>query len=281
MTTKADNAPIPATTVLLLKDTADDFEVFMVTRHHKIDFASGALVFPGGKLDPQDSSEALLTTCRGQEGTGGMLSDDELAVRICGIRETFEEAGVLLARDNKNGEVINGARCGALARKYREAIHSGEVSLLDLIEKEEITLACDQLILFARWVTPSFFPKRFDAFFFLAQTPEDQVASHDDIESTDSLWTTPVDALADADEDRKTVVFATRMNLVKLAQFDSVDAVIKSAAESAVVIVEPGIEEKDGNVTYSIPLEAGYGISEFTEYGGSKLKIKSQDKAKA
>jgi 8-oxo-dGTP pyrophosphatase MutT (NUDIX family) len=271
MTSDSETPITPASTVLLVRDIPNAFEVFMVTRHHKIDFASGALVFPGGKLDPQDSDAALLVTCDGQG-----LSDDALAVRICGIRETFEEAGVLLARDNVTGEILSGARCAELAHVYREALHGGDVSLLELIQKEDLTLACDQLTLFARWVTPAFFPRRFDAFFFLAEAPKDQIASHDDIESTDSVWTTPSGAIADADEGRKTVVFATRMNLQKLAQFDTTVSLVKGTTENEVVTVEPGIEDNDGDITYTIPIEAGYGISEYTEHGGTSLKIRGK-----
>ena len=57
------NAPVPATTVLLTRDNLNGLEVFMVTRHHKIDFAYGDLVFPGGKLDIQDSDPELLELC--------------------------------------------------------------------------------------------------------------------------------------------------------------------------------------------------------------------------
>ena len=46
----SNEALIPAATVMMLRDTADGPEVFMVVRHHEIDFASGALVFPAVKL---------------------------------------------------------------------------------------------------------------------------------------------------------------------------------------------------------------------------------------
>ncbi len=275
MSSTADNPIIPSATVLLVKDIEDAFEIFMVTRHQKIRFAGGALVFPGGKLDPIDSDEALLATCRGQKGPAGELTDEELAFRICGIRETFEEAGVLLARDNDTGQSLSGERCVDLAHQYREALHGGETTLLAVIQKENITLACDQMILFARWVTPKFFPKRFDTFFFLARVPRDQIASHDDIESTDSLWTTPADALSDADEGRKIVVFATRANLRKLALFDNVDGLIESTIENEIVTVEPVITDNEGDVTFRIRDDAGYPLLEHTEYGGSVLKVKS------
>jgi len=274
MNSTPDTPIIPSATVLLVKDIEDDFEIFMVTRHQKIKFAGGALVFPGGKLDPEDSDEALLSTCRGQKGSTGVLTDEELAFRICGIRETFEEAGVLLARDNETGNSLSGERGAELAQQYRKALHGGEISLAEIVQAEGLILACDQMIVFARWVTPTYFPKRFDTFFFLARVPQDQIASHDDIESTDSLWTTPAQAIADGDEGRKLVVFATRANLGKLALSKSVAELIENTSKDKIVIVEPVITDNDGDVTFRIRDDAGYPLTERTEYGGSVLKVK-------
>ncbi len=274
MNSKLDTPIIPSATVLLVKDITDAFEIFMVTRHQNIKFAGGALVFPGGKLDQQDSDEALLATCRGQRGPADELTDEELALRICGIRETFEEAGVLLARDNESGDILSGERCAVLVQQYRESLHSGETGLLEIIQKENLTLACDQMTVFARWVTPKFFSKRFDTFFFLARAPQGQLASHDNIESTGSLWTTPAGAVADGDAGRKVVVFATRTNLLKLALFNSVDSLLENTLKEEIVIVEPFITDNDGDVTFRIRDDAGYPLIEYTEYAGSVLKVK-------
>src|SRR5262245_22287889 len=102
--------PVPATTVLMLRpsvgsDPTSPPEVFMVVRHHQIDFASGALVFPGGKVDAADSDPRLRGLCTGIEG----LSDEDLAFRIAGIREAFEETGILLARPRGTTELIAAA----------------------------------------------------------------------------------------------------------------------------------------------------------------------------
>lgn len=166
------------------------------------------LVSPGGKLDIRDSDPDLLELCADQN-----LNVDDLAIGICGIWETFEEAGVLLARDATNGKMITGQRCAGLDIVYRELLHAGSVTLLDIVKKENIELACDKLTLFACWITPNSFSRRFDAFFFMAQTPFDYKASHDNVESVNSFWTTPSNALKEADEGRVTIVFATRMNL--------------------------------------------------------------------
>ena len=267
---------VPATTVLLVRDIADDFEVFMVARHPKSNFAAGALVFPGGKLDPQDSDEALLATCRSQQGPDGAFTDEELAFRICGIRETFEEASVMLARDTASGEDLSDERNNTIVQTYREALHKGDIGLLEIVQKESLTLACDKMTLFAHWITPTFFPRRFDTYFFLAGVSADQAALHDGIESTESLWTTPSDALDDGDAGRKIVVFATRANLRKLALHSTVKALAENTLANEVITIEPNITDNDGDVTFRIPTNAGYPLTEHTEYGGSLLKVKDK-----
>ncbi|MEE3000597.1 MAG: NUDIX hydrolase [Pseudomonadota bacterium] len=265
------NTPVKACTILLTRDNVAGIEVFMVKRNQKIDFAYGALVFPGGKLDVQDSDPELIKFCSG-EG----LSIEEPAARICGIRETFEEAGILLARDANTGKMISGERCAELALSYRELLHTGSLTLLEILKKENLKLACDKLTLFARWITPKSFSRRFDAFFYLAESPVDYIASHDNTESVNSFWKAPSDVIKDADEGRATVVFATRMNLYKLSQHDNVMSLIEVTKTEEIVTVEPVLSKKGDDVTYTIPIEAGYGITQFTEYGGPSLKIKSQ-----
>jgi 8-oxo-dGTP pyrophosphatase MutT (NUDIX family) len=271
MTSNKNNTPVVATTVLLTRDSENGLEVFMVTRHHKIDFAYGALVFPGGKLDDNDSDPDLIDLCSKQ-----YPGVDNLAARICGIRETFEESGILLARDASDGHMVSSQRCTELQINYRELLHKGSVTLLEIVRKENLELACDKLTPFARWITPNSFSRRFDALFYLVKTPTDYIASHDTVESIGSVWTSPSDALKDADEGRVTLVFATRMNLQKLGKYADVTSSINAAKKQGVIPVEPQLRENDGIVTYTIPIEAGYGITKFTEYGGPSLKIRSE-----
>src|SRR6516225_11494528 len=87
----------PASTILLLRDSvaAKEIEVFMMVRHHQIEFNSGALVFPGGSVDAGDREiVARSDLYSGGEG----LSESDRGFRIAAIRETFEESGILLAR---------------------------------------------------------------------------------------------------------------------------------------------------------------------------------------
>ena len=107
---KAPAEPKPSATILLLRDGPDGLEVFMVQRHHQIDFATGALVFPGGKVDPADAVPALSTPA-----VAG-LPDGERALRVAAIRETFEESGVLLARPRGGDALVDAARVRSPSR---------------------------------------------------------------------------------------------------------------------------------------------------------------------
>lgn len=105
-------------------------------------------------------------------------------------------------------------------------------------------------------------PKRFDTYFYLAAAPDDHVAIHDGHESVDSVWIRPADALKDAEEKRRTVIFPTRMNIEKLGRSENVAQSIDVARASTVVTVEPTMGKKDGVPMLFIPAEAGYCLTE-------------------
>ena len=111
----SSNKLIPASTVLVIRDGVDDIEVFMVVRHHQIDFASGALVFPGGKVDESDLNPEL----RRHVVTEKEISDEELSYKIAGIRECYEEADVLFAYEQNEKEIISSGKLKDLAQ-WRE-----------------------------------------------------------------------------------------------------------------------------------------------------------------
>lgn len=249
--------PVPAATIVLLRDDPEaGLEIFMVVRHHQIDFASGALVFPGGKIDDHDADPALEAFCDGADPDPVMR-----AMQIGAIREAFEEAGVLLARPEGSDGFIDGERLVGLEH-YRNALHRGEVSLHDFLEREDLRLACDALVRFAHWVTPEMMPKRFDTHFFIARAPEDHALLHDGHESVDSVWIRPQQVLDDAAAGRRTVIFPTLRNVEKLADAETVDAAIAAAHDTPIVTVTPWTEKRDDGLWLRIPPEAGYRISE-------------------
>lgn len=251
--------PVPSATILLLREASPAMEVFMVQRHHQIDFATGALVFPGGKADPADASAELRDHSDGARD----LDDTALAIRACGIRETFEEAGVLLARAEGESELVRGDRLAELEGAWRDALHSGERTLLEFLREERLRLACDELVHFAHWITPVFMPRRFDTHFFLARAPAHQLAVHDGHESVDSVWIT-VDAAVEAEaKGERTIIFPTLTNLRKLGRSRTTDEAFAAAAAKPVVTVMPRVRKNDDGVAMlTLPEDADYDIVE-------------------
>lgn len=249
--TAAANAPtpIPSATVLLIRDGLNGLEVFMVVRHHRIDFASGALVFPGGKVTDEDQDPNL-------ERFSTHQNLAEMPMVFAAIRETFEESGFLLAKE-KNGEEISKERLQQLA-PYRKMLADGEISLLEFLEKEHLVTDTASLVHFAHWITPEFIPKRFDTHFYLIKVPEGQTGEHDGTESVDSVWIAPDQALEDYQKGERTIVFPTRMNILKLSRFKSVKDAIQETIASSVKTILPWVEDREEGQFLCISKDAGY-----------------------
>ena len=247
-------APRPASTVLMVRDGASGLEVFMVVRHHKIDFASGALVFPGGSVDADDYAIAAdPARC----GPAAGLDERSRALRVAAVRETFEECGVLLARPRGSSRMLDGARSAAIGAKAKGR------SFAATIAAEDLELALAALVPFAHWITPPILPKRFDTHFYIVAAPADQLALHDGSELVDSTWINPTRALADALAGKYTLVFATRLNLKMLAQSRDVASALAAARARRIVTVEPAAVKTESGYTFELPIEAGYGGGPF------------------
>jgi 8-oxo-dGTP pyrophosphatase MutT (NUDIX family) len=250
--------PRPAATILLLRDGSDGLEVFMVVRHHAIDFAAGALVFPGGRVE--ESDHLLATELENRHG----LTTEALTFRIAAIRETFEECGVLLARPSGSDELIDAATLKRLDEQHRAALNAGSIDFDAVLDAEELVPAPDLLVHFAHWITPSNQPKRYDTHFFLAAAPAEQLAVHDGYEAVDSVWITPAAALAGTAAGRFKLVFATAKNLEKLGRSRTADEAMDRARNAKVVTVQPkGTRLEGTRRLLRIPVEADYGGTEF------------------
>ena len=242
-------------TILLIRDADEELEVFMVERHHQIDFAEGALVFPGGKLEASDAAPELADHCRDAH----LYSEAGNAMRVAAIRETFEECGVLLARARGEAELIGAERLASTSKLFRHKLQGDQASMLDLVESEELELACDLLVPFAHWITPEFMPKRFDTHFFLVEAPADQLAAHDGFESVDSIWTTIPNALELEKTGQRTIIFPTLENLKKLGRSQRVDEALRFAKHDSIVTVLPALnEDAEGEIWLEIPESSGY-----------------------
>ncbi len=223
----------------------------MVKRHHQIDFASGALVFPGGKLEATDAAPEWEGHCRGWDAH----TDEERRLRIAALREAFEESGVLLAKDH--GGVP--WRAVEQAAASRERIAKGETAFLELVSSLGVQLDLEAMAPFARWITPRMMPKRFDTWFFIATAPEGQFAVCDGYETVDAEWIRPGAALAMARAGTRKIIFPTRMNLQLLAESGDVAGAIGAARARTQVVVEPWVEVRDGERYLLLPPDAGYG----------------------
>lgn len=200
----------PAATVMLVREVeATGVEVFMMRRTAKAAFAGGMYVFPGGAVDAEDSS-----------------------YEVAAIRECFEEAGVLLAR-SANGAIVrlDDPQVQDRFTTYRHAVHSGERSMTSVLEAENLTAMVDKMHWVSHWVTPFGEVRRFDTRFFVGVMPPDQEPLHDDLETVDSLWVTPGDALRRARRGELMMLPPTMVNLGFLADHRSVDGILASVAE--------------------------------------------------
>ncbi|MFZ5719593.1 MAG: NUDIX hydrolase [Pseudomonadota bacterium] len=239
----------PAATILLLRDQPQ-FEVLMVKRHHQIDFASGALVFPGGKTHEGDHDPAWAEHSLGWEH----FDAEQRGLRIAAIREAYEEAGILLA------EGLDGSDFAEVCDPtLRSAVDRGEVHFLDVVRDLGVRLRLDALTVFSRWITPVMMPKRFDTWFYAVTAPPDQVAACDGRETVDAEWIAPSEVLRLADSGERTVIFPTRMNVKLLAEAESAEDTVARAQARTLIPVLPEVEKRGDARFLVIPPDAGYG----------------------
>lgn len=255
-----------AATVMLVRDRSGGagVEVFMLRRNLNSDFVGGAYVFPGGGLDATDRAADLEPFCGGwtDEAASAVLgiAHGGLAFWVAAVRECFEEAGVLLARD-QGGGVISFADAATAARfeRHRERLNAGTTTLVDLCRAEQLVLDVAAMHYFAHWITPLGAPRRYDTRFFIAAAPAEQVPLHDDREVIANLWITPADALERNAAGDYELIMPTFKNLEALARFGSSAAVLDVARSmSGIPAMLPRIGRGPEGVRILLPGDDGY-----------------------
>ncbi|MBH79079.1 MAG: NUDIX hydrolase [Gammaproteobacteria bacterium] len=224
----------PAATVIIVRDAPSSFEIFMVRRTSGAAFAGGMYVFPGGRVDGDDHlhkyDEWRVGPSDAQAAQQDALGAEWRGYWIAGIRESFEEAGLLLAY-GEDGDLVNYDDPDTHARfeAYRSPLHAGQINLRDICERENVRLAVDRIHFHDRVVTPLGRPRRFDTRFFIADAPPSQTGQHDEKETVDSVWITPEEALARHDAEEFGLMSVTRAQLEGLVAHGSKASVIAAA----------------------------------------------------
>jgi 8-oxo-dGTP pyrophosphatase MutT (NUDIX family) len=183
-------SPRDASTVIVLRDGDQGVEVFCVLRHARSGFLGGAVVFPGGKVDPVDAADEWATLASDPHPRASSFASEGLSARtlaVAACRETLEEGSIL--------PVHEGALSDEEVGQLGKALRAGEVSLAAALAKRGLKLAIDELVPWARWITPEAESRRFDARFYLLALPEGQSGRHDEHETTMSFWATPQEVL--------------------------------------------------------------------------------------
>jgi 8-oxo-dGTP pyrophosphatase MutT (NUDIX family) len=255
----APEAPLrAAATVLVVRDGAMGPEIFMVRRHDRAAFMGGAYVFPGGGVDVTDRDEVDIAWCDGLDAVRCRLEPlppvDCVAHHVAAARELFEEAGVLLARD-QSGRPLSLANPADHDRflRHRHEVHAGRRTLRDVLVAERVRLALDELIAFAHWVTPPLDTRRFDTWFFVAVLPPGQAPVLDEIEHTDGRWMRPSDAVRRARHGEIVLPIPTWSVLRELEGREAVVDIVRLARQTRIVRREPKLVQANGSRLFVLP----------------------------
>jgi 8-oxo-dGTP pyrophosphatase MutT (NUDIX family) len=237
--------PIPAATLVLMRPApgGGSPEILMIERAKTMAFAAGALVFPGGRIDPDDHVSASLVAPHLADG----------AARIAAIRETIEETGIAPA--------LSPAPDAATARALRGAMRRGG-PFFECLREHGLTPELGSLTPFARWCPNFRETRRFDTLFYLAEAPGDAApATADEDEAVRTFWAPAAEVLADIEAGRAHAIFPTRRNLERLARFGSIEEARADAALHPVRKIIPWVEERAGGRFVCIPEGAGYPVT--------------------
>jgi len=271
-----EKLPDASTVILVRENPAGEspFEMFLMKRHRRQTFMGGAFVFPGGSLDNTDCDPRLASHARGitpeeapiRLNEPDLPEDKALGLFYAALRETFEEAGVLLGEAD-SGEAIMQPDSEHASRfaEYRHQIHRGEISLGELAEREAVSYRLDLLTPYAHWITPEIEGKRFDTRFFLARIPDGQVPEHDAIEMTESLWISPAGALALQKRGELLLMPPTLKTVEELTAYSSIDELLTAAIQRTIRPILPQVFQTANCFGVKLPHDVEYTIEEYKQ----------------
>jgi 8-oxo-dGTP pyrophosphatase MutT (NUDIX family) len=277
----SDRTPRDAATVILLRDRVDaPYELFLMRRGRNQAFMGGAYVFPGGSLDQADTDPELTACIGGLDAADARRLLQEanlpdataLGLFVAAIRETFEEAGVLLARDPDGNTVdLSDPETAARFAGYRLELHEKRMTLAELARRERLVYAPDLLTPYSHWITPPIESRRFDTRFFLARLPEGQAPVHDRMELTDSRWLSPAFALAEHAAGSIVLMPPTLKTMEELLAFSGIGQLFDAARSQPIPTILPDAFWTAGSFGIRLPHDSEYTLAAKQPYppGGS------------
>jgi 8-oxo-dGTP pyrophosphatase MutT (NUDIX family) len=230
-------SPIASASVVMLRDAPRGLEVLLLKRHGLSDVHGGAYVFPGGKVDMHDAGLAGRLDCE-PATLAELLDETELgaehaaAIYVAAMREVFEESGVLFG--------VLGAEGGLAGPGLPAAVRSLDAVLC----RSSTSLASKCLVPWSRWITPAasvLARKHFDTRFFVAALPEGQSPVHDERETTESVWLTPLAALGEYCDGRIALAPPQIMSLAQLAYHSTVAGLVAEARSRGPIRIQPEV----------------------------------------
>ena len=256
--------PRPAATIILARDSEHGIEVFMMKRTTEVTFAKGMHVFPGGGVDASDHATEMHRLCVGVDDARASaelgMQAGGLAYWIAAIRECFEEAGLLIGyRDHPELMQFDAADAQKLT-DLRLELAENKISFAQLLQREQLRAATDQLIYYSHWITTPGRPRRYDTRFFIAPAPAEQIAMHDNSETVAHLWVSPGEAIELFKRGEIDLMFPTIKTLESLTQFGRVEDLLRHArTKPQIAATTPHVSTaRDGSIRMLIQSDYAY-----------------------
>ena len=267
--------PRDAATVIILRDGPDGLEVFLVKRHGLSDVLGGAYVFPGGKLDDSDLLLAEATHLdQDARQLHATLAEPQLpfdvarGLYVAALREAFEECGVLFAQDVAQQQ----------SQQLAELIRAGQ-SFNQVLSQLQLRLQTRAVLPWSRWITPqmpSIASKRFDTRFFVAALPAQQVARHDNVETTESVWLPPRTALEQYWGGAIQLAPPQIMTLAQLSRHADVASVLQAARRSPPATIAPEPFDDNGERVICYPGDPRHSLATAAMPGPTRLRFRNR-----
>ena len=239
-----------------------NYKILMLKRSQRSKFLPETQVFPGGAIsnadfDPRWHDLFKKVTGQGLFNAGPYFTDRkyqtemfrverpksllpaQIAFRLCAIRETFEECGILLVTkeaEPKDTLIKAETKYTLDLADWRKRVNKDAGQFLDLCESLKVVPNIWSLYEWANWMTPNLQPvtepskrpRRFDTMFYVCCLGELPEARVDKRETTVAQWSTPEELL---DSKESKMIGPQLYELSKLETFGEIENLQKYCRE--------------------------------------------------